>query len=156
LDTDRPLQIKLLGTVELPFQIGLSAFFHYQSGRPWQRWAQILPPADWCLAHNVERTLYPVNLETLGSRREKAWSSLDLRLEKKWPLGASGKMGLYADVTNLLGFTASDVGRNDIYSWAPAAEGVGQSGEKLLQSDYQVTSTLFGRRTFTFGLRLAF
>ena len=156
LDTDRPLQIKLLGTVELPFQIGLSAFFHYQSGRPWQRWAQILPPADWCLAHNVERTLYPVNLETLGSRREKAWSSLDLRLEKKWPLGASGKMGLYADVTNLLGFTASDVGRNDIYSWAPAAEGVGQSGVKLLQSDYQVTSTLFGRRTFTFGLRLAF
>ena len=70
--------------------------------------------------------------------------------------GSFGQNGLYADVTNLLGFTASDVGRNDIYSWAPAAEGVGQSGEKLLQSDYQVTSTLFGRRTFTFGLRLAF
>jgi len=156
LDTDRPLQIKLLGTVELPFQFSLSAFFHYQSGQPWRRWTQILPPADWCLAHNVERTLYTVNLETLGSRREKAWSSLDLRLEKKWPLGASGKLGFYADVTNLLGFTASEVGLNDIYSWAPAAEGAGQSGEKLLRLDYKVTSALFGRRTFAFGLRLAF
>jgi len=156
LDTDRPLQIKLMGTVELPLGIGLSAFFHYQSGQPWQRWAQILPPADWCSAHNVERTYYTVNLEAPGSRREKALSSLDLRLEKEWSLGASGKVGLYADITNLLGTTASLVGLNDIYSWAPVAEGAGQSGVKLLQPDYQVTNAVFGKRTIRFGLRLDF
>ena len=156
LDTDRPLQIKLMGTVELPLRLGLSAFFHYQSGRPWQRWAQILPPADWCSAHNVERIYYAVNLEASGSRRDTDWSSLDLRLEKEFSLGTSSKLGLYADVTNLLGFTASAVGLNDAYSWAPVAEGAGQAGLKLLQPDYGITNALYGQRTFRFGLRLIF
>jgi hypothetical protein len=156
LDTDRPLQIKLFGTVELPFGFDLSAYYHYQSGRPWQRWALILPPADWCAVHDVEWTYYSVNLETPGAQREKAWSSLDLRLEKQWSLGASSKMAVYADVTNLLGFTASLAGLNDIYSWAPAAEGAGKSGLTLLRSDYQVTSTLYGKRTVSLGLRLTF
>ncbi|MDP2915496.1 MAG: carboxypeptidase regulatory-like domain-containing protein [Candidatus Aminicenantes bacterium] len=156
LDTDRPLQIKLMGTVELPFRFGLSAFFHYQSGRPWQRWTQILPPADWSTAHNVERVYYTVNLEASGSRRDTDWSSLDLRLEKEFSLGTASKLGLYADVTNLLGFTASAVGLNDIYSWAPDAEGAGQTGRKLLQPDYGITNALYGQRTFRFGLRLIF
>ncbi len=156
LDTDRPLQIKLFGTVELPFGFDLSAYYHYQSGRPWQRWALILPPADWCAANNVEQTYYSVNLETPGMRREKAWSSLDLRLEKQFSLGASSKIAVYADITNLLGFTASVAGLNDIYSWAPAAEGAGKSGLTLLRSDYQVANTLYGKRTVSLGFRLTF
>ena len=156
LDTDRPVQIKLLGTVELPFHFWLNASFHYQSGIPWQRWVQVLPPADWCSAHNAEWTYYAVNLEAPGNRREKAWSFLDLRLEKEWPLGASGKVGLYADFTNLLGFTASIVGLNDIDRWEPAEEGAGQPGEKFLQPDYQVTNAVFGKRIIRFGLRLDF
>jgi hypothetical protein len=156
LDTDRPLQIKLMGTVELPFRISLGALFHYQSGRPWQRWARILPPADWCAANRAERIYYTVNLEDPGSRREKAWSSLDLRLEKAWPLGASGKVALYADATNLLGFTASIAGLNDIDYWEPAAEGAGQPGKTVLLPDYQLTNALIGKRVFRFGLRLGF
>ena len=156
LDTDRPLQIKLMGSVELPMRFWLSAYFRYQSGRPWQRSAQILPPADWCLAHNVERIYYTINLETPGSRREKAWSNLDLRLEKEWKLSASGKVGLFIDVTNLLGFTDSVVGLNDIGRWEPIAEGAGQPGLKYLQPDYQLTSALYGKRTYRLGLRLDF
>ncbi len=156
LDTDRPLQIKLMGSVELPFQFGLSAYFQYQSGRPWQRWARILPPADWCLANNAERVYSVVNLEALGSRREKAWSSLDIRLEKEWKFSASGKIGLLLDITNLLGFTASYVGLNDIDRWEPEAEGAGMPGLKFLQPDYQVTSALYGKRTFRLGFRLDF
>jgi len=156
LDTDRPLQIKLMGTVELPFGIWLSGYFHYQSGMPWQRWARILPPADWCAANNVEWTYYSVNLEKSGSRREKAWSSLDLRLEKKWSLGSFSRIGLYADVTNLLGFTASWVGLNDIDRWEPVAEGTGQPGVTFLQPDYGLTNAVFGKRTIRLGLRLDF
>jgi hypothetical protein len=156
LDTDRPLQIKLMGSIELPFQFWLSAYFQYQSGRPWQRWAQILPPADWCLANDVERIYYTINLEPPGSRREKAWSSLDLRLEKEWKLSASAKMGLFIDVSNLLGFTASLAGLNDIDRWEPTAEGAGQPGLKFLQPDYQLTSALYGKRTFRLGFRLDF
>ena len=156
LDTDRPLQIKLMGSVALPWRFWLSAFFQYQSGRPWQRSAQILLPADWCSAHNVDRIYYTVNLEAPGSRREKAWSNLDLRLEKEWKLSASGKVGLFIDVTNLLGFTASVVGLNDIGRWEPVAEGAGQPGLKYLQPDYQLTSALYGKRTLRLGFRLDF
>jgi hypothetical protein len=156
LDTDRPLRINLMGSVELPFGAVLSGFFSYQSGRPWQRWVQILPPAAWCSAHNAERTYYAVNLEAPGSRREKAWSTLDLRLEKDWRLGSRGRLGLYADVANLLGYKASLVGLNDIDRWLPAAEGAGQAGQKYLSPDYGVTSALYGQRTFRFGLRLDF
>jgi len=156
LDSDRPLQIKLMGTVELPFRIRLGALFQHQSGRPWQRWAQVLPPADWCAANGAERVYYAVSLEEPGSRREKAWSSLDLRLEKTWPLGSSGRVSLYADAVNLLGFSASIVGLNDIDIWQPAAEGAGQPGKAVLLPDYQLTNALIGKRMFRFGLRLGF
>ncbi|MGB9006562.1 MAG: TonB-dependent receptor [Candidatus Aminicenantales bacterium] len=156
LDMDRPLQIKLMGTVKLPWGYWLSSSFQYRSGRPWQRVVQVLPPADWCAAHNVERDLYAFNLEAPGTRREKAWTSLDLRLEKEWPLGTSGTVGLYADVTNLLGTTDSLIGLNDIDRWEPAAEGAGQAGVKILQPNYLVTSAVYGRQTFRFGLRFDF
>jgi hypothetical protein len=156
LDTDRPLQVKLMGTVELPFRIWLSALFHYQSGRPWQRWAKMLPPADWCAANRAERIYYSVNLDEPGSNREKAWSTLDLRLEKTWPLGASGAVALYADATNLLGFTASIVGLNDIDRWEPAAEGAGQPGKTMLMPDYRLTNVLIGKRVLRLGFRVSF
>jgi len=156
LDMDRPVQLKLMGTFELPFEAALSFLFHYQSGRPWQRWAQILPPADWCAASNAERIYYAVNLEQAGSRREKAWSSLDLRLEKTWTLGASGRAAVYADIVNLLGFKTSLTGLNDIDIWKPAAEGAGKPGETFLLSDFQQTNVLIGKRILRFGLRLGF
>jgi hypothetical protein len=156
LDIDRPLQIKLMGTVKLFWGYWLSSSFSYKSGRPWQRVVQVLPPADWCAAHNVERDFYAFNLEAPGTRREKAWSSLDLRLEKRWPLGDSGTAGFYVDVTNLLGRTDSLIGLNDIDRWEPAAEGAGQPGVKILQPDYQVTSAVYGRQTFRIGLRFDF
>jgi hypothetical protein len=156
LDTDRPVQIKLMGTVELPFEIWLSAFYHYQSGPPWQRWAQVLPPADWCASNNAERIYYTVNLEEPGSRREKAWSSLDLRLEKAWNLGAASRVGLYVDVTNLLGFKTSIVGLNDLDRWEPSAVGAEQPGRKDLLPDYGLTNALIGKRIIRFGFRLSF
>jgi len=156
LNTDRPVQVKLQGTAKLPFGFWLSASFLHQSGQTWQRWAQILPPADWCSAHNVERTLTAVSLEAPGNRRQKARTFLDLRLEKEWRLGDSSKMGLYIDVTNLLDFTDTLVGLNDVDRWEPSAEGAGQPGLKVLQPDYGVTSAVYGRRTLRLGLRVDF
>ena len=156
LDTDRPLQVKLLGSAKLFWGYWLSASFLHQSGATWQRGAQILPPADWCSVHNVERTLYTVNLEPMGSRRQKAWTSLDIRLEKEWALSPESKLWLYVDVVNLLGFTDTLVGLNDTGRWEPVAEGAGQPGRKVLLPDYNVTSAAYGRRTLRFGLKLAF
>ena len=156
LNTDRPLQIRLVGVVELPLGLSLSGVFSYQSGQTWQRWAKVLPPADWCSAVGAERTYYIVNLETSGSRREKAWSSLDLRLEKEWRVGSSSRWGLYADIVNALGFTSSLTGLNDVDRWEPAAEGANKLGQKYLSPDYGITNAVYGRRTIRFGLKLNF
>jgi hypothetical protein len=108
------------------------------------------------MANRAERVYYTVNLEEPGSRREKAWSSLDLRLEKTWPLGGSGRVAYYADATNLLGFTASIVGLNDIDIWEPAAEGAGKTGKTVLLPDYQLTNALIGKSVIRLGLRVGF
>jgi hypothetical protein len=156
LDTDRPIQFKLFGTLELSKSVWLSGLFHYQSGLPWQRSVQVLPPADWCEAVGAERIYYAVNLEASGSRREEPWSTLDLRLEKQFRIGSSGRLRFYADVTNLLGSTAAAVGLNDADRWEPFAAGANQPGLKVLRPDYQVTNAAYGRRTIRFGFRLGF
>jgi len=156
LDSDRPVQIKLMGSVELPFGAWLSATFQYQSGRPWQRSAQVLPPADWSAANSVERVYYTVALDTLGSHRDKDWAALDLRVQKDWRLGSSGKLEMFADISNVLGATASLVGLNDVDRWQPAAVGAGQTGVKTLLPDYGLTSALYGKRTLRFGFKLNF
>jgi hypothetical protein len=156
LDSDRPLQIKLMGSLELPWGTWLSATFQYQSGRPWQRTAQVLPPAAWSSANNVEQVYYTVALDAPGSHRDTDWATLDLRLQKDWPMGRSGRLEMFVDINNVLGATASLVGLNDADRWLPAAAGAGQTGVRYLMPDYQVTSALYGRRTLRLGLKLNF
>ena len=156
LASDRPLQIKLMGSLELPLGVWLSAYFQYQSGQPWQRSAQVLPPADWCAANGVERVYYTVALDAPGTYRDKDWSTLDLRVQKDWRMGSSGKLEMFADITNVLGSTASLVGLNDVDSWQPAAVGAGQAGVKTVLADYGITSALYGKRTLRLGLKLNF
>jgi len=156
LDTDRPLTVNLMAGLELPLDFLLSGTFVYRSGRPWQRWVQVLPPADWCAANRAERTLYAVNLEASGSRREKAWSTIDLRIEKTWPVGPAARLGLAVDVVNLLGYRTSVSGLNDADRWLPSAEGAGRPGQKFVAPDFGLTSALYGARLFRLGLKLGF
>ena len=156
IDTDRPLQIKLMSTLQLPLGINFSTYFQYMSGQPWQRTVNIQPPADWCAANNAFRTYYAVNLEQAGSRRERFWHSLDFRVEKEFKIGNTAKIGAYADIINVLGSSDLTVGLNDVYRWNPNAEGAGQSGTKVLNSSYRVVSAVSGIRTIKFSLRVGF
>ena len=156
LSSDRPVQVKLMGSLALPWGTWISAYFQYQSGIPWQRTAQVLPPAAWCAANHVEQVYYTVALDPPGTYRLPDWSNLDLRLQKDWHVGQNGRLEMFVDLTNVLGATASLVGVNDVDRWLPAAGGAGQSGVKYLSPDYQVTSALYGRKTLRLGLRWNF
>ena len=156
LNSDRPLQVKLMGSLALPWGTWLSAYFQYQSGIPWQRTAQVLPPSAWCAANNAEQVYYTVALDAPGTYRQADWANLDLRLQKDWRTGKSGRLEMFVDVTNVLGATTSLVGLNDVDRWLPSAAGAGQSGLKYLMPDYQLTSALYGRRTLRLGLKLNF
>ncbi len=156
LEEDRPVIFKLQAVAELPWGFYLSAFYQYQSGRPWAREVRVLPPASWCAANGGERIYYSVYLEAPGARREEDTSSLDLRLEKGLRLGGSSRVYFTLDILNLLGNKRVIQGLNDVDIWEPEAEGAGQPGKLFLQSDYKQAIDLLGKRVLRFSLRLAF
>jgi hypothetical protein len=155
INIDRPLQIKLMGTAVLPYRFLLSAYYQYFSGAPWTRMVNIRPASDWCNDNNAERVYYSVNIEPEGSRRLRPWNQLDLRLEKEFNVTTWGRIGVYADLLNVLGFTGVNVGLNDIYRWDSSAEGTNQ-GVKTPDPSYKVISSAYGIRTIRFTVRFSF
>jgi outer membrane receptor protein involved in Fe transport len=93
---DRPHTFKLQLVVQLPHQFLVGANFLHQSGRPWARRARIEEP-DLGFPTAPE-----VNIELRdGHRRVPDQTTLDMRLQKSFSLGARVKIGLFADALNL-------------------------------------------------------
>lgn len=156
ISTDRTLQIKLMGTVQLPYRIFLSGYYRLFSGEPLARRIRIFPPEDWCAVHNASRNFYMVKLEPLGTFRRRSWNTLDLRIEKEFRIGHVGTLGAYIDVINVMGSTNLDVGTNEISSWKPEAEGYGQPGNVNLTPYYGEVYSLSGVRVLKVSLRFSF
>jgi hypothetical protein len=158
---DRPLQIKLMGTAQLPFRIFLSAYYRFFSGPPWQpglgtRSSIIVPPVSWCKVHNAYRDYYDVILDDQREpRRLRSESFLDLRLEKEFRIGDLGRVGIYADVINVLGWSNVNVGLNDVLFYLPFAENDNR-GIVVPPDDYKVVSSVEGIRQVKFSLRFTF
>jgi hypothetical protein len=153
---DRPLQIKLMGTAQLPYRVFLSTSYRFQSGAPWQRDTYISPPKTWCDANNAYLTDYYVYIETAGTRRYPSENYLDIRLEKEFNIGNIGRLGAYIDVTNLLGYSRVNVGMYDLLRWSPTAEGADKPGTKALSSGYKKVSSVEGVRVAKFSMRFTF
>ncbi|MCX6564817.1 MAG: TonB-dependent receptor [Candidatus Aminicenantes bacterium] len=117
---DRPIVIKLFGSFNIPF--GFLASFYYQavSGTPWARAVTIVAPQAWAEANNVNaNNTYYVPLELNGTRRNNTWQNLDFRLEKEFKFGSYGKVGIFADVFNLLGNHYININQNPGGTWVP-------------------------------------
>jgi len=156
LSMDIPLQIKLMGTVKLPFRIFLSAYYRYFSGSPWVRRVSIMPPTSWCEANNAFQEYYKVNIEDRRQpRRGSFWDCLDLRLEKEFRMGDFGRLGAYVDISNVLGRSAVYVGVDDVYQYRPVAEN-DNTGEVDIPSSYKEVSGVSGIRQIKFSIRFSF
>ncbi len=152
----RPLQIKLMGTAELPYRVYLSAYYRYFTGSPWGRYANIRPDSAWATANDAYRTYYGVYIEPIDTRQNRSYNYLDLRLEKEFAFGDFGRLGIYMDVLNVLGYSSIDVNRDDIYRWNPDAVGFNQTGSATVESGYKEIDSVSGVRTIQFSLRFAF
>jgi hypothetical protein len=98
---DRPLQIKVMGTYILPFNIIVSAYVQHYSGIPWGRTiSRVYFPADFPA---VLQTHVLLNAEAPGSQRRAPYTNLDLRLEKGWPLKGRARLDFYVDIFNVGG-----------------------------------------------------
>ncbi|MBD3413240.1 MAG: hypothetical protein GF421_02265 [Candidatus Aminicenantes bacterium] len=104
LDFDRPLNVKIQGSVQLPYGFDLGCYYNYRSGIPWNRMVTVCVPED-------DRYLdpgacYTVATEKRGTRRTPALSTLDLRLQKNFWLSDALSVDAYLDVLNVLGGTS--------------------------------------------------
>jgi hypothetical protein len=155
LDLDRPLVLKLMGTYEFPYDFFASFYYNYMSGTPLTRSVTIIPPASWAQSNNASSEPATVLLEKPGERRTEPCSNLDLRIEKEFRLGASGRISVYVDILNALGKKSSFIYQNDGGFWFPDAENTTQ-GTRVLSEIYKKITSLSGTRTIRLGLNLRF
>lgn len=151
LDYDRPLNIKIMGSVILPFDFIASAFYQYRSGVPWNRTLTItIPDNDQYLDPGA---VYTVPTEEKGSRRTSPLSLLDFRLEKSFFVSGNLAVGGYVDILNVLGQSRLHVEANAggflDYSDPdnPVFQPYGNIGD-IFDAE--------GTRTYRFSLRISF
>jgi hypothetical protein len=155
LDFDRPLILKLMGTYKFPYDFFASCYYTYMSGTPLPRSVTIIPPASWVQDNNAYSEPATVLLEKPGTRRAEPYHNLDLRIEKEFRFGSSGRISMYVDILNALGKKYSFISKNDGGFWFPDAENTTQ-GTRVLSENYKKITSLSGARMIRLGLNLRF
>jgi len=147
---DRPLQVKIMGTYILPFDIIVSAYAQYYSGVPWNRTiSRVYFPADFPA---VQQTFVFLNAAAPGSQRRDPYANFDLRIEKGWPIGGRARLDFYVDIFNVggnSGFTADEdpAPRLRFDQTPPVYEVSPTYGDVL---------SVYGVRSFRIGVRYSF
>ena len=139
LSWDRPLVIKLQGSVMLPYDFVLSGYYQFLSGLPWGRGLEVQLPNDPA-TFEYPGNFVSVMAEPPDSRRRKSRNNLDVRLEKVFRLGGSRRLGLYIDVMNVLGESFYSV--------------VEDPGGRVYNNGTFIQDTNFGRVTAISGIRV--
>lgn len=150
---DRPVVVKLWGSVMLPGTVRASFNFIQSQGSPWNRTVTIQPPADWAAANGASTARQSVWLEPRGDRRNQSTTNLDIRLEKLFRLNNEHEIGLFVDAYNATGFSYLNVQANPGGTWSPLAE---NSTEGTFSPSSTGARSQVGVRTFRFSIRYRF
>jgi hypothetical protein len=146
---DRPLQVKVIGSVILPYDIILTGYFQHRSGSAWRRTiSRVYFPSSI----DTQDSYASVAPETTGTRRNPPYTMLDMRVEKIFTFGEIGKLSLFIDVFNLGGRSGVNVSQNpNPYIW-PYRD----PPEIELDTDYGDITSVYGTRSIRFGMRFTF
>jgi hypothetical protein len=146
---DRPLNIKILGTYVLPYDIVISAYFNHRSGTPWARTiSQVFFPPGF----GAQTSYASVAAEPSGTQRYPSETTLDMRVEKGFNFENLGKLSLYLDVFNLGGHTYLAVQQNPngyVYFYEDPPRYV-------LDETYKRVNSVSGVRSLRLGIRWSF
>lgn len=151
LDYDRPLNIKIQSTVILPQDFILSGYFSHLSGAPWARSIWVYIPED-------KRYLYPgqgyrVITEETGTRRTAPLTTLDLRVEKRFRISDSLRLGGYIDILNVFGWSGYKI-ESDPGGYLDYRDPDNPVFERY--SSYGDITAAYGTRVVKISLRLTF
>lgn len=146
---DRPVNIKILGTYVLPWDIVVSAYFNYRSGTPWARTiARVYFPSGF----GAQTSYVGVAAEPSGAQRYPSETTLDLRVEKGFNFEKLGKLSFYLDVFNAGGQTFLSVQQNPngyVYFYESPPRYV-------LDTTYKRVNSVSGVRSLRLGIRWSF
>ncbi len=148
---DRPLQIKVMTSVILPFDIVLTGYLQHRSGSPWRRTISrvYFPDSIADISHD---TYVGVDPETLGTRRNRTYTMLDMRLEKSFTFGDFGKLSIYVDAFNLGGRSGYNVDQNP----NPRLYFDEDPPRYEIDSEYGNVNSAYGVRSIRVGARFTF
>jgi hypothetical protein len=153
---DQPLAIKLYGSFDLPYGFVTSFFYRHVSGTPYTRTITVAAPTDWAEANNALTWDMYLNVEAPGSHRNQSYDNVDLRFEKQFDL-LSGKLGIFADIYNLLGNRYTYYNQDPGGYWQPDGPNT-SSGTYTPDYYYQngLVTGIDGTRIYKFSLRFTF
>jgi hypothetical protein len=151
-----PVMIKLYGSVVLPYQFNLSFFFEHLDGNGWGRTVTVEAPAAWRAANDIYQfgASNSVNVEVPGTRRNQSSQSFDLRLEKEFTFGKYGRLGVFMDMFNALGFHSFSAAVNPGGTWRP--DDVNSGNGTFTASRTGFNTITGGVRTYKFSIRYTF
>ncbi|HUG53034.1 MAG TPA: TonB-dependent receptor [Vicinamibacteria bacterium] len=150
---DRPVVVKLWGSVSMPAGVRASYNFIYAQGAPWNRTVTVQPPAAWAAANGVSTASQGIWVEPRGNRRNQSTNNLDLRLEKLFKLAGHHEVGVFVDGYNITGSSYLNFQSNPGGTWSPAD--VGTTRGTFSPASTGARSQV-GVRTFRFSVRYSF
>lgn len=149
LPFDRPLQVKLMGSVMLPYDFVLTGYFQYRSG---SAWARTISRVYFPSSIDTQDSYASVAAEKTGERRNPPYTMLDVRLEKSFNISTFGKFSLFLDAFNVGGRAGFNVSQNpNPYIWPYR-----NPPEIELDSDYGMVTSAYGVSSVRFGMRFTF
>jgi Carboxypeptidase regulatory-like domain len=162
---DIPMAIKLFGSFKMPLGFIGSFIYRHLEGGPlnyggnfWDKTMDVAIriPTAWLTAHNCVTWWGDIGvmLEPNGTHRQSSWDNADFRLEKAFTFGF-GTVGIFVDVSNLLGNKYVYSGLNPGGIWKPVDENT-SSGTRTLGAYYQKVTSVSGLRTFRLSARVTF
>ncbi len=149
LEYDRPLIVKLMSSVELPYKFMLSGYFRHYAGAHFERQVTVYFP-NTIDGYQPRSSSVTVNAEPEGNRDHESTTTMDLRLEKLFEFGKF-HVGIWVDVFNLFG--------HSYFSWSQSRLVGGYiyaDGSFARYSRYGQPSAVYGTREFAFGARIRF
>ena len=148
-----PWYLKLYGTFKIPYGFVASFIYVHSEGTFWGRTVNVSAPTAWITANNVNAGTVNATIEASDGRQNRSDDNMDFRIEKEFKLGNFGRLGVFADVFNLLGAQYINVPVNPAGTWKPTDN---NSDQGTYTPANMKVSGIAGVRSYRLSLRFSF
>jgi hypothetical protein len=148
-----PWWVKLYGTFNIPYGFVASFIYLHTEGTYWGRSVSVSAPTAWITANNVNSGTVSATIEAPDGRLNVASDDMSFRIEKEFKVGSFGRLGVFADVFNLLGSQYISVPVNPAGTWKPTDNNTDQG---TYTAGNQKPTGISGVRNYRLSIRFSF